>query len=89
MIFQFEIDNANIQRLSDALDNPISGFTPVQGGGSLVNQKKRFLREQVKDLFKSICFNSERANAIALEPNDTAAEQAKRFIEPTIIDTEL
>ena len=89
MIFQFEIDNANLQRLSDALDNPISGFIPVQGDGTLVNQKKRYLRNQVKDLFKSICFNSERANAIALEPNDTAAEQAKRFVEPTIIDTEL
>ena len=89
MIFQFEIDNTNLQRLSDALDNPISGFVPVQGEGTLVNQKKRYLREQVKDLFKSICFNSERDNAIALEPNDTAAEQAKRNIEPTIIDTEL
>ena len=89
MIFQFEIDNTNLQRIADALDNPISGFVPVQGEGTLVNQKKRYLRNQVKDLFKSICFNSERANAIALEPNDTAAEQAKRFVEPTIIDTEL
>jgi hypothetical protein len=89
MIFQFEIDNTNLQRIADALDNPISGFIPVQGEGTLVDQKKRFLREQVKDLFKGICFNSERANAIALEPNDTAAEQAKRFVEPTIIDTEL
>jgi len=89
MIFQFEIDNTNLQRLADALDNPISGFVPVQGQGTLVNQKKRFLRNQIKDLLKSICFNSERANAIALEPNDTAAEQAKRFVEPTIIDTEL
>jgi hypothetical protein len=89
MIFQFDIDNDNLQRLSDALDNPISGFTPVQGGGTLVNQKKIFIRNQIKDLLKNICFNSERANAIALEPNDTAAEQAKRFVEPKIIDTEL
>jgi hypothetical protein len=80
MIFQFEIDNTNLQRLSDALDNPISGFVFVQGEGTLVNQKKKFLRDQVKGLFKTLCFNSERENAIVLEPNDTAALQAQRFV---------
>jgi hypothetical protein len=89
MTFTFEIPNAALQRLSDSLDNPISGFVPVQGAGTLVNQKKRFLREQVKDLYRSIVFNSERANAIALEPNDTAAEQAKRFTDLGIVDNEV
>lgn len=87
--FQFEIDNTNLNRMADALDNPISGFVFVQGQGTLVNQKKRFIRNQVKALWNSIIFNSERANAIANEPNDTAAEQAKRFTELIIIDTEL
>lgn len=90
MIFQFDIDNANLQRLSDALDNPISGFVfDPESTDTLVQQKKKFMRRQVKDLYNSICFNSERANAIALEPADTAAEQAKRFTELEITDTEL
>jgi len=89
MIFQFDIDNAALQRLSNALDNPISGFVFVQGNGTLVNQKKRFMRDQVKDLYRSIVFNSERADAIALEPNDTAAEQSKRFTDLGIVDTEI
>ena len=89
MIFQFDIDNAALTRLSNALDNPISGFVFVPGEGTKVQQKKQFMRQQVKDLYRSIVFNSERANAIALEPNDTAAEQAKRFTDLNIIDTEL
>ena len=89
MIFQFDIDNAALQRLNDALDNPISGFVFVAGQGTLVNQKKKFMRDHVKDLYRSIVFNSERANAIASEPNDTAALQAKRFTNLNIADSEI
>jgi hypothetical protein len=80
MIFQFNIDNTNLQRLSDALDSPISGFVFVPGNGTLINQKKQFIRHQIKSMLVSICFNSERANAIAAEPNDTAAFNLKDLL---------
>lgn len=88
-IFRFEFDNTEVlQRLSNALDDPRSGFVFVQGEGTLVQQKKKFVRRLMKSPVKDLLFNIERMQAIDNEPNDTAAEQAKRFSEPNIVDTE-
>lgn len=89
MILQYEFDGPALTRLSDALDHPISGFVFVPGGGAMIQQKKKFVRQKVKDLYNEICFNSERAVAIENEPADSAAEQIKRFTELGIIDTEI
>lgn len=43
-------------------------------------QKERFIEKKLIAFMQSELFNTERKKAIALEPNDTAALQAKRFV---------
>lgn len=88
--FNFSLEGPELQRLSEAMDNdPEHQFVFVPGEGTMVQQKKRFFRQRTKQFWVNFIFNAERAVAISNEPNDTAAEQAKRFTELTIVDTEL
>ena len=87
---QFQIDDNDLLRLSNAMDNdPEHQFVFVQGEGTIAQQKRKFFRQKTKEFWRSFVFNAERTVAIANEPNDTAAEQAKRFTDLNIIDSEI
>lgn len=77
MIIRFNIPDAQLTRIAKALNR--EGFKFVPGQGTQLEQRKRFFRELTIAYWASIVFNDERADAIALEPNDSAALQAKRF----------
>lgn len=74
----FDIPDAQLTRISKALNR--EGFVFVAGQGTQVEQRRKFFRELTIQYWKSLVFNDERADAIALEPNDSAALQAARFI---------
>lgn len=80
MTVTFTVPNQKLQRLSDALASVGYVFNPALGTTDL-QQRRAFLGGLTKDFWQSIVFNYERQAAIALEPNDTAAEQAKRFVD--------
>lgn len=76
----FDIPNAKASRAADALPSLGYVFDPTLGT-TQQQQKMAFFRRLTIDYWTSIVFNYERSLAIAAEPNDTAAEQAKRFVD--------
>jgi hypothetical protein len=79
MIFTFDIPNAKLLRISNALPsvgyvfNPSSGLTDVQ-------QRYAFFRTLTIQQWQSLVFNYERSVAIATQ-GDSAAAQAARFVD--------
>lgn len=75
----FTIPNSQLSRISSALDNEGYIFDATLGTTD-VQQRRAFFRRLTVEYWQSIVFNNERKIAIAAEPNDTAAEQAIRFV---------
>lgn len=78
IILQFEIPIVKAQRIDDSL--PFYGyvFDPNLGTTNR-QQKEEFVRRRTIDMWNADLFNYERSVAIAAEPNDSAALQAKRY----------
>jgi hypothetical protein len=80
MIFTFDIPNAKLQRISNAINMEGYKFDPTSGVTDQ-NQRLAFFKKMTVQYWQSIVFNYERNEAIKLDPADTAAAQAKRFVD--------
>jgi hypothetical protein len=79
MIVQFEILDTEANRILAVL--PSIGFVyDAASAVSETQQKWDFFVQKTLDGWDSEVFNYERSLAIADEPNDTAAEQATRYV---------
>lgn len=83
MILQFNIEQQQLDRIIAVL--PSLGFVyDSENTNPLLQQQMQFLIDMTMRNWDSGVFNYERSLAIANEPNDTAAEQAKRYITPVV-----
>jgi len=85
MDITFSIPDNQLQRISNAL--PAEGYVFVPGQGTQAEQRLAYFKKLTRLHWQSIVFNYERQLAIDAEPNDTAAEQAKRFNDLSDITT--
>ena len=76
--FTFTIPPDKLTRIGNAIVTEGYVFNPALGTTDS-QQKIAFTKKITMDYWRSIVFNFERQEAIKLEPNDTAAEQAKRW----------
>tara|TARA_R110000868_G_scaffold96848_6_gene266369 strand:+ start:3674 stop:3928 length:255 start_codon:yes stop_codon:yes gene_type:complete len=77
MIITFDIPNPKLARINAALDS-LGYVFDASSPLTAQQQKVQFFKGLTRDHWQSIVFNYERQLAID-NPNDSAAEQAKRF----------
>lgn len=68
-----------LTRINNCLDDWGYVYDPSLSATN-AKQKERFIERRLISFLQSEIFNTERKKAIALEPNDTAALQAARFV---------
>ncbi len=85
--FTFTISATQLTRISNALDIAGYKFDSTLGTTDNAQRLSFFKKLTIKYWQDDLVFNSERRAAIALEPNDSAALQMKRFIDLSDVTT--